>query len=238
MVVYWLIEECEEYMTTIDGVSYLSQQQEPDLVQAGDNTKLGKDAFLKLLVTQMQNQDPMNPQSNEEFVAQLSQFTQVEELMNLSDKFEGMYLAMNSVNNTSMTQLLGKNVVALGDGFHYSGEGEVELNYLSAAPASVAQLNIYDESGSIVYSGSAGALVEGEGKISFSGNGLNGQPLPEGNYTFSISATDSAGEVVEVTELMVGKVDGMSYETGVPMPSIFDMEFSLGQILRVEVKDG
>ena len=185
----------------------------------------------------MQNQDPLNPQSNEDFVAQLSQFTQVEQLMDLSTQFDGMYMAMNSVNNTSMTQLLGKDVVALGDNFHYSGEGDIELHYASAAASSGSKLTVYDESGSIVYTGTAGALIEGEGSVTFDGKGLNGQELAEGTYRFSITGFDSAGETIDVTELMVGKVDGMSYETGVPLPSIHDIEFSLGQILRVEVNE-
>ena len=221
----------------VEGVSYLSQTQDLSVVEAGDNTKLGKDAFLKLLVAQMQNQDPLNPQSNEDFVAQLSQFTQVEQLMDLSSQFDGMYLAMNSVNNTSMTQLLGKNVVALGDNFYYSGEGDVELHYDSVADASTSQMTIYNESGSVVYSGSVGTIREGENSFTFNGEGLNGEPLPNGTYRFSISGSDSSGETIEVTELMIGMIDGMSYETGVPLPSIHDIEFSLAQILRVEVSE-
>ena len=226
-------------MTTaaIEGVSYLSKTQDPSVVEAGDNTKLGKDAFLKLLVAQMQNQDPLNPQSNEDFVAQLSQFTQVEQLMDLSTQFDGMYLAMNSVNNTSMTQLLGKNVVALGDNFYYPGEGDIELNYGSVADASTSQMTIFNESGSVVYSGSVGTIKEGENSFTFDGEGLNGKPLPDGTYRFSITGSDSSGETVEITELMVGMIDGMSYETGVPLPSIHDIEFSLAQILRVEVSE-
>lgn len=226
-------------MTTaaIEGVSYLSKTQDPSVVEAGDNTKLGKDAFLKLLVAQMQNQDPLNPQSNEDFVAQLSQFTQVEQLMDLSTQFDGMYLAMNSVNNTSMTQLLGKNVVALGDNFYYPGEGDIELNYGSGADASTSQMTIFNESGSVVYSGSVGTIKEGENSFTFDGEGLNGKPLPDGTYRFSITGSDSSGETVEITELMVGMIDGMSYETGVPLPSIHDIEFSLAQILRVEVSE-
>lgn len=221
----------------IEGVSYLSKTEDPSVVQAGDNTKLGKDAFLKLLVAQMQNQDPLNPQSNEDFVAQLSQFTQVEQLMDLSTQFDGMYLAMNSVNNTSMTQLLGKNVVALGDNFYYSGEGDVELHYDSIEDASTSQMTVFNEAGSVVYSGSVGAIKEGENSFTFDGEGLNGKPLPDGTYRFSITASDSSGETVEITELMVGMIDGMSYETGVPLPSIYDIEFSLAQILRVEVDE-
>ena len=54
---------------SISGVSMLSTTNEPEVIEPGENTQLGKDAFLKLLVAQMQNQDPLNPQSNEEFIA-------------------------------------------------------------------------------------------------------------------------------------------------------------------------
>ena len=222
--------------TALEGVSYLSgPSSEPTVSEPGANTKLGKDAFLKLLVAQMQNQDPLNPQSNEEFVAQLSQFTQVEQLMDLSTQFDGMYMAMNSVNNTSMTQLLGKEVVAVGNQFHHDGDGGMDLHYASAGDTQGSKLTIYDESGSIVYSGAAGALATGEGSVYWDGKGVDGQPLPEGKYTFSLTGFDGNGDVIQIQELMVGTVDGMSYETGVPTPSISDVIFDLGQILRVEI---
>ena len=220
----------------LEGVSFLSgQSTEPTIAEPGANTQLGKDSFLKLLVAQMQNQDPLNPQSNEEFVAQLSQFTQVEELMNLSSQFEGMYLAMNSVNNTSMTQLLGKEVVALGNQFYHGGEDSVELHYTSSGNAQGSKLTVYNETGTVVYSGAAGALTEGESFIEWDGRSMDGKELPAGNYTFSITAFDGNGDTVDIQELMVGVVDGMSYETGVPTPSIQDIIFDLGQILRVEL---
>ena len=200
--------------TSIEGVAHLSgTTNEPTIVEPGSNTQLGKDAFLKLLVAQMQNQDPLNPQSNEEFVAQLSQFTQVEQLMDLSSQFDGMYLAMNSVNNTSMTQLLGKEVVAVGNEFYHDGDSAHKLHYNSAGTTQGSKLTVYNEDGGIVYSGAAGSLKEGEGYIEWNGLDHDGQPLPEGKYTFSISGFDSNGDVVPVQELMIGVVDGMSCET-------------------------
>jgi flagellar basal-body rod modification protein FlgD len=223
--------------TTLEGVSYLPMQESLEFTEPGANTKLGKDAFLKLLITQMQNQDPLNPQSNEEFIAQLSQFTQVEQLMDLSNQFDGMYLAMSSVNNTTMTQLLGKKIVAVGDQFSYSGEGGTDLHYDAMSSTVGGKLTVYDDTGSIVYSGALGALAEGEGNVTWDGKNHNGQDVPEGAYRFSITGFDSDGQTVEITEMMVGVVDGMSYETGVPLPSINDIDFTLGQILRVELKE-
>ena len=72
------------------------------------NSGMGKDEFLKLLTTQLQNQDPMNPLQNHEFVAQLAQFSSLEQLTSANTSLESLYLAMASMNNASMTQLLGQ----------------------------------------------------------------------------------------------------------------------------------
>jgi len=219
---------------SLDGVSFLKETEGPEFIQPGDKTNLGKDAFLKLLVAQMENQDPLNPQSNEEFIAQLSQFTQVEQLLNLNDNFDSLYMAMNSVNNTSMTQLLGKNVVYAGDEFSYSGEGSYKLHYNAESASSTSKITIFDQDGSVVYSGSVGALREGENYAEWDGKDVNGVRVPEGRYRFSIEGQGPDGESVGVTEIIVGTVDGMSYESGVPMPSINDIDFELSMILRVE----
>ena len=219
---------------SLDGVSFLQETKQPEFVQPGDKTNLGKDAFLKLLVAQMENQDPLNPQSNEEFIAQLSQFTQVEQLLNLNENFDALYMAMNSVNNTSMTQLLGKQVVYVGDEFHYEGEGEVALHYNAEAATSTSKLVIYDEDGSVVYSGAVGPLKEGENSVVWNGKDVNGVPVDPGNYRFVLEGQGPDGESIGITELIVGTIDGMSFEEGVPKPSIDDIEFDLSLILRVE----
>jgi flagellar basal-body rod modification protein FlgD len=222
---------------SLDGVSFVSDKEGPEFISPGDNVNLGKDSFLKLLVTQMQNQDPLNPQSNEEFIAQLSQFTQVEQLMNMNDGFESLYMAMNSINNTSMTQLLGKEVLAYGDKLSYDGEGSVELNYDAAGDSQNSRLTVYNEEGSVVYTGSIDPVKEGEGSFTWDPVDMDGQPLPEGTYTYSIEANGSDGETIEVAELMSGVIDGMTFINGVPTPSINDIEFDLSSIVRVEQAD-
>ena len=113
----------------------------------------------------------------------------------------------------------------------------IQLHYAAAGATQGSKLTVYNEAGSVVYSGATGALKEGEGFVEWNGRGVDGQPLPEGKYTFSISGFDGNGDTVEIQELMVGIVDGMSYETGVPTPSINDVIFDLGQILRVEIAE-
>ncbi len=55
-----------------------------------DNSELGKDAFLKILVTELANQDPLEPLDQAEFIGQMAQFTEVEQMSNVSDTLEGM----------------------------------------------------------------------------------------------------------------------------------------------------
>lgn len=218
----------------INGVHSLQQYQEAQ-PQGPQNTELGKDAFMKLLVAQMQNQDPLNPQSNEEFIAQLSQFTQVEQLMGMNERMDALYMATASMNNASMTQLLGQTVTAYGNGFHHDGEGETVLHYDASGDVSAATLTVKNENGEVVWSGAVGPLSEGEGEITWNGKDMNGQAAPEGNYTFELSGQGNDGEKIDINELIVGMVDGMSYASGNPQPSISGIEFYLEDVIRVQV---
>jgi flagellar basal-body rod modification protein FlgD len=195
--------------------------------------ELGKDAFLKLLVTQLQYQDPLDPTENEEFVAQLAQFSQVEQLTTANDSLETLYTAMASMNNASMTQLLGKDVIAAGDTFKYTGDGDYDIMYDAASTATSATVTITDESGKVVWSTEIGGVEAGRGTWTWDGRTINGGTAAEGEYSFTVSARDRAGESVDVNELVHGEIDGMSFETGTPVPSISGVEISLGDIIEV-----
>lgn len=79
---------------------------------------LGKDAFLSLLVTQLQYQDPLNPASDTEFIGQLAQFSALEEMQNVS---EGIGKLSGVLSNTQAESLVGKNVIMYTDGEYKAG---------------------------------------------------------------------------------------------------------------------
>lgn len=226
-------------MSTInlDGVSTSSDLAAATAASETATQELGQDAFLNLLVTQLQYQDPLNPQENEEFIAQLAQFSQVEQLTNANTALSNVYQAIASMNNASMTQLLGKTVKAFGDEFAYSGDGDVELHYDASSDTSGATLTVSDESGSVVYTTELGALQEGEGSVTWKGNLSNGGTADEGTYTFSIQGRDSDGDKVDVQEIIEGEIDAMSFESGSPVPSIGGVDVNLGDIIHVSTGD-
>lgn len=195
-------------------------------------TTLGKDTFLKLLTTQLQNQDPTEPVSNEEFVAQLAQFSQLEELQGVSGQLDSLYLVNASMNNAAMTNLLGREVVARGDTFHHES-GSDTIHFDAASTTTSTTLTITNADGVVVFSQDIGGQSAGEGSYTWDGKDQNGQLCAEGDYSFTISATDVNGSDVAVQTLIEGTIDQMSFATGSAAPSIDGVDISIGDILRL-----
>ena len=221
-------------MSTISTISTSSSL--PTTSTTG-STELSKDTFLRLLTTQLQNQDPLNPMSNEEFVAQLAQFSSLEQLQGVNSQLETLNMVNTSMNNASMVNLMGQDVVAASDTFHYSGEGSTDLMYTASEAFSSGSITIYNEDGTLVDTITLNTGEAGEQTLSWDGTDQNGEPLPEGNYTFSIAASNENGDAVSVTTLIQGTIDEMSFVDGVPQPSVDGVPVSVGNIIRL-IKGG
>ncbi|MEN0061763.1 MAG: flagellar hook capping FlgD N-terminal domain-containing protein [Myxococcota bacterium] len=195
---------------------------------------LGQDAFLKLLTEQLQRQDPLDPMKNEEFVAQLAQFSSLEQLFALQSTMESVYFGVASMNNATMASLLGTDVVASGNGVRLGAEGDATLHFDAANNFSQATVTIADETGRVVQTLDIGARDAGEFTLAWDGTGIDGSRALEGNYTFSISANNVEGESVAVSTLVVGTIDEMDYSTSQPMPSIQGVAVPLENIVRLQ----
>ena len=222
----------------ISGIADEAAQVASETAAVYGEDEMGQDAFLKLLTTQMAHQDPLDPMSNEQFVAQLAQFSSLEQLITMRTTMESVYMGVASMNNATMASLVGTNVVALGNGINYDGSGSVDLHYSANSDVSSGQLTIYDENGSAVYSRQLGNLEKGEGSLEWDGRDNDGRTVPEGSYTFSISGTDSDGAQVGVTELVSGPVDEMDYTSGSPKPTVQGINIAIGDILRLTTGEG
>lgn len=218
--------------TEITGVSGVSDAA---ALQAGGPTgsaDMGQDTFLTLLTTQMQHQDPLSPMANEEFLAQLAQFTSLEQLMGLNSTMQGAAMGIASLNNASMASLVGKEVVAMGDAVAYDGEAEEVALWYDAPTSTPADLVIYDEDGDVVFSETV-SLEEGENSVVWDGRDRSGARLPEGTYTFELKA--QGDEPIEITELIRGTIDSMDYSTGNPLPTVEGVPVALADLIRLTV---
>lgn len=212
--------------------SYEGMQTAPASVEASSD--LGQDSFLKLLVAQMQHQDPLNPQGNEEFIAQLAQFTSLEQLMGVNTALGDLYAATTSMNNASMTQLLGRDVTAMSNLVPYDGDGPKEIHYDARGDVAQMTVTVQNAEGKVVSRAELSDIPAGEAFWTWDGKDIHGVQAPEGTYTVSITAFDGSGQPVEVNSLLKGRVNEMSYQTGAPVPYVDGVEIAMASILRVE----
>ena len=138
--------------------SSYGSESEPNV----DVSQLGKNDFLTLLIAQLRNQDPLNPASNTEFIAQLAQFSSLEQMTlmnaNLEKSLESNINMTEAVSNAMIINYFGKYVTAETDSFIYDGKSPVELRFDLDSVASWGKLEITDESGYIITSVSLDAI--------------------------------------------------------------------------------
>ncbi len=184
-----------------------------------DISTLGKDDFLTLLIAQMKHQDPLNPASNTEFVAQLAQFSSLEQMTTMNTNLEAS-LNLNtgiaeSVSNAMIINYFGKSVTAEIELFGYDGTGSQEITFELEHPAAYGTIQISDESGNILDTVSMDVSDFGtEYTYEWDGMTTLGVRAPEGVYEFKVEAFDALDNEIGVTPLSTGIVDGISYADG------------------------
>src|SRR5512143_1369392 len=97
----------------VDSISAATGTSASSTIAAASKA-MGKDAFLKLLITQLQHQDPLNPADSTEFTSQLAQFSSLEQLSNVNDNLTTLKLYQASINNAQAVSFIGKDIVAKG----------------------------------------------------------------------------------------------------------------------------
>lgn len=231
-------------MTTITDVNQIAGVAAPESpFQAAEADLADKDTFLRLLTTQLSNQDPTNPMDNEQFLSQLAQFSSLEQLMGVQATMQAVYTGIQALNNASMANLLGTRVTAASDSVKLEAlpEGETahperELGWVSGENLSGARMEIRDESGKLIRTVELGN-VDAEGSYAWDGTDGDGNPVPAGTYTFKVTGTNSAGERVTADTRITGTVDGMDYATGTPQPFVDGVAVSLGDLVTLRTGD-
>jgi len=168
-------------MTTTTGIN--AQAPFNPVSNAGDLGKggLGKEDFLKLLVAQLSHQDPTAPTDPGEFVAQLSQFSSLEQLANIKSGMDLLAITQTAGTSAQMVSFIGKEVAFDGGQVAWSADSKpVTMNLtLDGAAASVEQ-RIVDDRGNVVDTRDLGALGAGTHALTFDGKKADGTSLPPG----------------------------------------------------------
>jgi len=194
---------------------------------------LGKEEFLKLLVTQLRSQNPLDPMGNEAFVAQLAQFGALEQMQNVASATETSTRVLGSVNNAVATSFIGREAVAANDAFTWNGEaGSVDLGALLPSGGS-AQLNVLDTAGNTVASLTLHGGASGPALANWDGKGSTGAALPAGQYRLEVSATDGQGIAITAQPIIAGVVEGVSFQDGATYLSVGGTRVPLSAVAEI-----
>lgn len=177
--------------------------------KSGNGQALGKDAFLQLLVTQMQHQNPLDPQDNSEFVAQLAQFSSLEGITSLNDSVNAITGAMGSSQALQASGLVGRSVITQADKAvvdttkSFTGQVVVPQSITSGT------VTVTDKDGKTIKTIDLGEQKAGNADFIWDGTNEKGEKVDPGTYTFTAKTTVD-GKAAEMYTLLPATVSSVT----------------------------
>lgn len=166
-----------------------------------------EDRFLTLLVTQMQNQDPLNPMENAELTSQLAQINTVKGITSLNTTLDKLLTSYSDALSMQSSALIGKNVLSAGNQLPLGESGAIGGFNLEGAADQVT-VTINNSKGVKVNELKLGALDAGVNDFYWDGKDADGNALAQGEYSFSVAATQGGG-AVKSSSLQLGMVSAL-----------------------------
>ena len=184
-----------------------------------DRLASDKHTFLKLLVAQLTNQDPLNPTEDKEFVAQLAQFTSLEQLQEINAGVGNLNTTMTHSHLMTATGFIGKDVVANGNQItKISAAGQVVTTrswFTIDDPAAKVQVTILDSNNNPIYTEELGAYQAGTHPLVWDGKNALGQEVENGVYSILVTAQDKNDKAVVIKQQqLTARVVGVVNENG------------------------
>ena len=172
------------------------------------STDEAQDRFLKLLVTQIQNQDPLNPMDNAQVTSQLAQLSTVSGIDKLNASVTAMSANFLSAQNLQAANMIGHGVIAPGNTVRLA-DGKAIFGVELPQNADSAELTIKDATGHTVRKMSLGVLPSGVNTMTWDGKTDSGATAANGAYSFSVNAT-SGDKKLDITSLSFGIVSSIT----------------------------
>lgn len=171
---------------------------------------LDKNAFLKLLVAELQNQDPTNAnQDPNQMVQQMASFSALEAQQNTNSLLQNIQQQNAAIYEAQSANLIGKKVQITSNTFSLSG-GTANIG-VTMPQAGIALLTVKNSSGQVVATIGPGSVDAGNNAITWNGKDANGNQLPDGTYTVSVSAVSATGSSLSATTTTTATVTALSF---------------------------
>jgi flagellar basal-body rod modification protein FlgD len=200
------------------------------------NKAMGRDAFLKLLVAQLKNQDPLKPQDNSAFVAELAQFSSLEQSMGVNDRLDQMMLQNQGLANANVVNMVGQVATVKGSLVTTDGSGAgTPIAFGLDKKSAQTVVQIQDAAGNVIRTLDLGERSSGITKVNWDGKSDAGLVQPAGTYAVAVKAKDADGGTVVVSQETTGTIQGVSFDKGYPVLRLSNgVNAPVSDLLRVE----
>jgi flagellar basal-body rod modification protein FlgD len=200
--------------------------------------RLGQEEFLRILVTQLQHQDPLNPLDGAQFAAELAQFSSLEQLINLNGAVRGQSEQLARAGLTADAILgatvLGRQVTAAGDRVELTASGRIAVEVEVGGSGGTATVQLLDAGGRVVLERQLGPVTAGRQVLTWSLAESERLALPPGVYRYAVTVRGADGLQVPVTTYQRGVVDGWSFDKGQVVLHVGALRIPLSQIVAIE----
>lgn len=173
--------------------------------------ELGQEDFLKLMIAQLKNQDPVNPADNSEFLGQIAQFRMVSGIDEMGTSFQGISSNLYAAQAMQASQLVGKDVLTQSETATLIAGQPVEGMLESNDPATNARMLIHDSSGALVTSLDLGTVKAGAQRFAWSGQLPDGSQAPSGEYSITAEGLVN-GELTAIPVSHFSQVESVSVD--------------------------
>lgn len=213
-------------------VSAVSSTSGANTLTGGNSTIAENfEQFLGILLTQLKNQNPLEPLDTNQFTQQLVQFTEVEQSLKSNSTLETIATNTSSSQNMNVVNYLGTKITADGSVTQLTND-EATWRIDSEETASDVAVTIYDANGSIVYQGET-SFEAGENSFTWDGTNIVGQSAADGAYRAVFDAKNDVGRSIKVSTEIEGTVTGIEMNGYNPILKVGDAEILLSEVTSV-----
>jgi flagellar basal-body rod modification protein FlgD len=196
-----------------DQDEFLQNLANQSMGEGDKRNELQKDDFMKLFVTQLKNQDPLNPDKGAEMATKLATFNSLEQMMNMNKTLESMVTAQNTGRNLQLVSYIGKEVTVDGGRLALKNGKINESEFELKTESTKTSLEIRDGSGTLVLEKELGTFETGKHTLQWDGKNSKGEPLKDGIYTYTIRARDINENNIEVPLVSKAVISGVDLKS-------------------------
>jgi flagellar basal-body rod modification protein FlgD len=189
----------------VSGVSGADNSAAGALAGAASSSSDQEQRFLKLLVTQLNNQDPLNPRDNAELTSQLAQMSTVSGIEKLNSTLQSLVDQSGSSQTLQAASLIGRTVLTPGSSLNLKDNAATSFGLDMQGAADTVKVTVTDAAGNTVRTIDAGALPQGTKTLSWDGKSDTGVAMGNGSYKISVVAA-SGGKSVAANTLTYAQV--------------------------------